>query len=534
MLNEETSGASREDRTHQPSGPSSEGQDEVELKLLAPAGMLDQIREAPAIARGARDGSVTCRLDAVYYDTPDRILCTHGLSLRVRRSDSGYVQTVKRRPVQGRPFARGEWESPVRGSAPDLALLPVSEIGAPLDKLSASTLGPIFATKVLRRTQRLELPGSIVEVAFDEGFLEAGERREPLTEIELEVKAGDARVMYDLGIELLDSARLRIGTQSKADRGYGLAFGLAPMATKATAPVITADHTVDHIVGELLGTCQHQLLANQAAAEDGHDPEGVHQMRVALRRLRTAFALLRSELASPALETFSTEAKWLAKLLGAARDWDVFITQTLSDPANALTSDIVDFEGLRQAAEPHRALAYADLCETLASKRYGRFQLSLRQWVESKGWRAELESGSLAVLLEPSSEFVGRILTRLHSKAVKRGAHFRYLRPEARHRLRIALKKLRYAVEFFQEVYGGSAEAKGYLGALARLQDALGHDNDASMTWPFLCTLADNPATPEVQRSIGAVMGWQARDRIEVGRTMRKNWRRFKTMPRFW
>ena len=142
------------------------------------------------------------------------------------------------------------------------------------------------------------------------------------------------------------------------------------------------------------------------------------------------------------------------------------------------------------ARQPNRIapVAYSAFCETLASKRYSRFQLSLRQWVEFKGWRDELESGSLAVLLEPASAFVGRVLTRLHSKALKRGAHFRYLRPEARHQLRIALKKLRYAVEFFQGLHGGSAEAKRYLGCLARLQDALGHDNDASMTWPFLAS----------------------------------------------
>jgi CHAD domain-containing protein len=389
-------------------------------------------------------------------------------------------------------------------------------------------------TKVCRQTQRLDLLGSVVEVAFDEGSIEAGERSEALTEIELEVKSGDPRVLYDLGIELLDIGPLRIGTQSKADRGYGLAFGLAPEATKAAAPAITGEHTVDDITGLLLANCQHQLLANHAVAEGGRDPEGVHQMRVALRRLRTACALLRGELGSPTLQAFSTEAKWLAQLLGAARDWDVFITETLSAPSAALTSDIVDFEGLRQAAEPHRAVAYGALQATLASKRYSRFQLSFRHWIESRSWRNELESGSLAVLLEPAPAFADRALARLHRKALRRGAHFSHLRPEGRHRLRIALKRLRYATEFFYGVHGGSAEAKSYLGCLTKLQDALGHDNDVSVTWPFLCALARDPVSPEVQRSIGVIMGWQARDRIEVTSTLRKHWRRFKIIPTRW
>ncbi len=242
-------------------------------------------------------------------------------------------------------------------------------------------LAPIFMTKVRRRTQQLDLPGAVVEVAFDEGSIEAGDRSEPLTEIELEVKAGDARVLYDLGIELLETAPLRIGTRSKSDRGYGLAFGMAPNATKASLPDITPEHTVDDIIGALLGTCQHQLLANQAVAEGGQDPEGVHQMRVALRRLRTACSLLYRALGSSTLQAFSAEARWLAGLLGAARDWDVFATESLSKPSAAIKSE-VDFNGLRLAAEPHRLAAYAALRDALGTRRYNRFQLSMRHWIE--------------------------------------------------------------------------------------------------------------------------------------------------------
>ncbi|HME27153.1 MAG TPA: CHAD domain-containing protein [Acetobacteraceae bacterium] len=509
------------------------GNDEVELKLLAPAGVLDQLRQAPAITRRARNAGVARRLDAVYYDTQDRTLFSHGMSLRVRRNGSRYVQTLKRDPVQGHPFARGEWETSVDSVAPDLALLPVPEIGAPLDQLTADALEPVFTTKVRRRTLRLDHLGAVVEVAFDEGSIETGGRCEPVTEIELELKSGGPRALYELGIELLEIAPLRIGTQSKADRGYQLAFDLTPKAMKATTQAITAEHTVDDIIGLLLGTCQHQLLANQTVAEGGRDPEGVHQMRVALRRFRTACALLHRELGAPALQAFSAEGKWLAKLLGAARDWDVFITETLSRPSQALTSE-VDFDGLRQAAEPHRRVAYAAVREALASQRYNRFQLSLSLWSESRGWRNELETGSLAILLEPAPAFAGRVLTRLHHKALKRGADFRNLRPEGRHQVRIALKKLRYAMYFFQGLHGENDEARDYHRCLAKLQDALGHDNDASMTWPFLCALARDPVTPEVQRTIGAVMGWQARDRVETATTLRKHWRRFKGMAPFW
>jgi inorganic triphosphatase YgiF len=108
---------------------------------------------------------------------------------------------------------RSEWETSVDSVTPDLALLPVSEIGAPLNALIPGALDLIFATKIHRRTQQLELNGSVIEIAFDEGSIEAGERRAPLAEIELEVKAGDASVLHDLGMQLLEIAPLRIVTR---------------------------------------------------------------------------------------------------------------------------------------------------------------------------------------------------------------------------------------------------------------------------------------------------------------------------------
>ena len=533
MLNEQVIGSLGTGGKVTPIGPGCEAKDEVELKLLAPAGTLDQLRAASVVVRHARNAGISRRLEAVYYDTRDRILFSHGFSLRVRRNGNRYVQTLKRDPVDGRPFVRAEWEASVNGIVPDLTLLPTSTIGTPLAGLSLSVLTPIFTTKVRRRTQQLDLPGAVVEVAFDEGSIEAGDRSEPLTEIELEVKAGEARVLYDLGIELLETAPLRIGTRSKSDRGYGLAFGTAPSATKASVPNITSEHTVDDIIAALLGSCQHQLLANQAVAEGGQDPEGVHQMRVALRRLRTACSLLYRALGSPTLQAFSGEARWLASLLGAARDWDVFATESLSKPSEAIKSE-VDFPGLRLADEPHRLAAYAALRDALATRRYNRLQLSMRHWIESRGWRNELDSRSLGVLLEPAPLFAERVLTRLHRSAFKKGAHFRTLPPESRHQLRIALKKLRYAAEFFQGVHGENGTAKPYLECLVKLQGTLGHDNEASMTLPLLSALANDRIAPEVQRTIGAVIGWQAHERIEARMMLLKHWRRFKTTPTFW
>jgi triphosphatase len=506
--------------------------EEIELKLLATAGELELIRGAPVFARYALDKGSAQRLEAIYYDTPDRTLMRNSLSLRVRRNGRRFVQTLKRAPIYGQPFVRGEWETAVASSLPDLSVLPVAEIGAPLDDLTVNALGPVFVTKVRRRVQRLGLSGAIIEVACDEGSIEAGEYSEPITEVELELKAGDSSVVYDLGMQLLEIAPLKIGTLSKSDRGYDLAFKTAT-ATKAKPPDISAEQTIDDVVCHLLAPCQHHLLVNQIIAERGWDPEGVHQMRVALRRLRTACTLLSSEIGSPTLRVFATEAKWLGQVLGAPRDWDVLMTDTVAGPQQILGTDF-DFEGLRNAAEPHRVAAYATLREALASARYNRFHLSLSRWIACRGWRNELENKSLAVLLEPSAMLANRVLTRLHRAALKRGKGFRHLQPEARHKLRIALKKLRYTTEFFQGVYGADADAANYLKCLARLQTALGHANDATITQPLLSVLGGDPVTPQTQRAIGAVIGWQARDRAAIETTLYEHWRRFRVIPTFW
>ena len=513
--------------------PQSPPNHEVELKLLAPPGSLAALRDAPAIVRYARNAGATRQLDASYYDTPDRALFNHGLSLRVRRSGKRHVQTLKRGPAHGKPFVRQEWEAVVSSMTPDLTCLPIAQIGAPLNGLAPDTLEAVFTTKVRRRVQHLELPDAVIEVAFYEGIIEAGARREKLAEIELEVKAGDASVIYDLGTQLLEIAPLCVGTLSKSDRGYALAFDLKPETTKAQAPGISPKHTVDELIPAILGSCQHHVLANQATAMQGHNAEAVHQMRVGLRRLRTACSLLYREVGSPALQVFAAEAQWMARLLGAARDWDVFVTDTLHGPAQAGPED-VDLDALRHAAAPHRAANYAAVQEALAQPRYNRFQLSLSSWIACHAWRNELDGKRLVVLTESAPAFAERVLARLHRKALRRGAHFARLAPKERHKLRIALKKLRYATEFFQLLYTHATTVKRFLKNVAHLQDALGHDNDVATTQPLLRALTSDPIAPELHRAIGVVIGWQARDRIAVHKTLRKLWRRFKTMPAFW
>src|SRR5258708_13549352 len=133
-------------------------QAEIELKLLAPQGVLERLREIPVIVQHARNRGVVRRLETVYYDTPERLLFQHGMSLRVRRSGKHFIQTLKLLPNIGQPLTRRQWEAPVDGAAPDLPRLPANELGDPVTTLTNDTLGPVFPTNVARPPPPPDLP----------------------------------------------------------------------------------------------------------------------------------------------------------------------------------------------------------------------------------------------------------------------------------------------------------------------------------------------------------------------------------------
>lgn len=506
---------------------------EVELKLRAAPDVLDTLRQAPIIAQHVLNQGIVRRLDAIYYDTPDRLLDRHGISLRVRRSGRRHVQTLKRAASDKGALARQEWEMPVPGEHVDLSLLPVAEIGAPLEGLRADSLKPVFVSKVRRRLQRAQFDGALVEIAFDDGVIEAGGRAEPLSEIELELKAGDAAVLYEVGLSLLDLAPLQLEMASKAARGYRLAFDRDFKAVKAESVAVAAGDNVDAAIAKILGNGYSQLMGNLAPVKAGGNPEGIHQMRVALRRLRTALSLIDREFAPPALVPIAIEAKRLARVLGPARNWDVFSTQTLADIEQVDLVD-VDIAGLHGAAEPFRRQHHVEVDEVLAEAQTNRFLLSFGCLLERRGWRNGIASDAMGVLAEPVSSFGRRVLERIHRKSLKRGRHFKHLAPDARHQLRLSLKKLRYTSEFFLPLYADDPAARKYLKRLAKLQDALGLANDAATTQPLLTTLRLGGLTPELHYSIGALTGWQKRDAVEAAKGLLKRWRRFEATRPFW
>ncbi|MGH7160254.1 MAG: CYTH domain-containing protein, partial [Acetobacteraceae bacterium] len=207
---------------------------EVELKLLGDCADLARLTASPLVGAHAKNHGRVRHLKAIYYDTETGGLERAGVAFRVRKVGRRLVATVKRAGAPGgSPAARDEWEMPVASMAPDpgplLPLLP-ADLQA---LLGAAPLQPVFTTTVRRTTRRLKLADAELEMAFDQGRIEAGGRSLPISEIELELKRGSIAVLFDFARELAETAPLRLSLQSKAERGFALAHDQPPPASRA-------------------------------------------------------------------------------------------------------------------------------------------------------------------------------------------------------------------------------------------------------------------------------------------------------------
>ena len=436
--------------------------------------------------------AVRSELVTTYYDTDDRALAERGLVLRVRQCDGSFVQAVKSAGVAGEsPLARGEWEDAITGPLPDAT---AARTGPFLTPDIDGRLAPLFASEVARDTVDLApLPDTRIEVAIDRGRIVApgNDRSERISEIEFELKSGEVASLYDTALRLLEIAPLRIEQRSKGERGYRLAAGAAApiRAAKADLPHLDPALSGDVALQRIGHAALDQILHNERAALAGH-ADGVHQMRIALRRLRAALSALRTMLPAEQRRHLSHEMRWLAGVLGEARNLDVFVSALIRPAREALPErDAAERNALRQlavAARQRRRIAYATVRQALRSPRYTALILRLARWFDSRGWA---DSDAAEDLRRPLGEIAPWVLHRRHRNARKRSKHFARQSYEDRHELRIALKKLRYTGEVLGGLYD-SEKVREFTEQLKLLQDDLGAANDLHVGRSLVIALA--------------------------------------------
>jgi inorganic triphosphatase YgiF len=502
---------------------------EIELKLEMPAYGKERLERHEAIE--AAEAPEVQRLVSTYFDTADLDLARLGFSLRVRRIGEARVQTVKALASDGGAAAqRGEWEWPVGRDRPDPALVARTPLGKLVPDLKA--VEPVFTSDVVRAVRRMSLEdGTRIELAFDEGRITAGAREQPIHELELELREGRLEALYRFALRLHDVVPLAIGTESKADLGYALKTGRPKPAVGAPPIRLSATSGAAQGFRRLAGRGLAHLLANRMPMARG-DAEGLHQMRVALRRLRATLVLFKPLLAAEPARRLGREFQALGLTLGTARDWDVLCLETLPAAMRAHETKSATKSWphlLQQAAARQYKTAHEQAERAIGAPSFTTLVLSLALASESRqhGLLDDGKDGALVL-----GQLAPRLLDRAARKVTRRGKQIGRLRDADLHALRKSLKKLRYGIEDLASLYDRKAVA-AYLDGCTVLQKILGRLNDAAVADRLVGELA-GPERHDLASAAESFARRMRRQRKKERRKLQQAWSDFRAVEPFW
>ena len=269
----------------------------------------------PWLKKQASESGRKQALTSVYFDTDDFALREQGVSLRVRKVDGHRLQTIKAN--SSALITRDERETAIDRDQPNLqfaredrpALAPL------LTAELTERLSPVFETQVERVVIPLHCGNSDIELAFDQGRVATMDAKLDLAEIEIELKYGDRRDAARLAERLARSVPITLSVGSKAERGYALLEGALDAPVFSEPVVVGKKATVTEAFVAVSFTCLRQIAGNYGAVRHG-DPEGIHQMRVGLRRLRASLSLFKKIIArwqGHQTKTRAEMAHWAAR-----------------------------------------------------------------------------------------------------------------------------------------------------------------------------------------------------------------------------
>ncbi|MGV3582907.1 MAG: CHAD domain-containing protein [Methylophilus sp.] len=502
---------------------------EVELKLRIAKSDIPRLKRHPAIKAAQTNKPITRKLLSIYYDTPQLKLLDHLISLRLRRISRDWIQTVKGKgSVQSGLHQRMEIESHVASGQFDFSQIANTEFSKIFDdEALRNALVPIFITEVQRTEWLLHFDnGDQIELALDVGELVVANEREPICEIELELKQGNTGRLFEFSLALQESISLTLENISKAQRGYAYYQHQLPSIVKANPPQLSRKMPAETGLKQIVWECLSQLQGNQEMVLHGDDIEGVHQMRIALRRLRSVLKIFGTVATKPRSTKMTEELRWITHVLGDARDIDVFVTQTLpplllqlqNQPSLILLADRADQERLK---------AYTALREAISSQRCQRLILTLGDWLENERWR---ETKTVEYTIE---EIAQQILEKRYKRLRKHSKGLAQALPEERHAARIAAKNLRYAAEFFASLYSSSKSAL-FIKKLSQLQDHLGVLNDMNITNHLLTKLVKQYPNQNLEEGKHLLTGWNAYKLMLSIALMSKSCHQFFKQKAFW
>lgn len=486
---------------------------EIELKFLIDEPTTKKLWARAKALQLVSTNPRTRTLRSVYLDTPEHALQEAGVTLRLRRDGRRWIQTVKTgRDLHSGLSQVGELECPAPGGRINLQAIPDEAVRDEVNqRLNGSALQPVCETVIRRTAGEVSFEdGTRAELAVDVGEIKADGRSAELREAEIELIEGSPGRLFDIAHKLFPEGGLRFSRLSKAARGYLLAKEGhidPPLAPKNAETVALSDGQIaEQAARDVLRECVDQIAVNMVVVARLDDPEGPHQLRVGLRRLRSAFSVFKAVLKSPEMARLNAEARWLGQEVGRVRDLDV-VAKEIARREAILHADEAMLATLADAMDREAAAQRQHLRELIAGPRAQSFVIDLARFVETRGWLVPEDFEQTGRLAAPVLALAEEALAKRWKKARQRAENLEALDPEHRHELRKELKKLRYAVEFLSPLYP-QKRVEPFLKRLKKLQTVFGELNDAALVRSMF-SRDDAPLAGDVaaQRAIGWVIG---------------------------
>jgi adenylate cyclase len=469
--------------------------EEIELKLALSEHAQPLLLRHPLVKEASTRQQD--QLLNIYYDTPALDLRGRGIALRLRRQGQRWLQTVKCAGTGTSGLTtRPEWETPYGGGF-DFSAVDDAEVRRWLERGKVrDRLLPLFETSFRRTTWRFPgASGGTVLLALDRGWIAAAGRREAISEVEIELAGAAVADLFALARRLAERVPLAPALLSKAERGYRLYQGTPPAPERAAEVPLAAEASPLTAFRAIAASCLEQIAGNHAGAAASDDPEFIHQMRVAVRRLRACLRLFAPRLPPELVARIVPSLRQFMAPLGHARDLDVLLAEIVAPVTAALPGE-PRLAALAGVITDRRYAARAAAAQTLQATAYGELMLHIAASLH--GPAGDEGPGALADFAAERLRRLGRRVRRLADSA-------RPDDPASLHALRIGVKRLRYALEFFASLLDGKAERRRVL-RLAAVQDVLGQLNDLANAGRLLTECAGSDL--RLREAVTLVGGW--------------------------
>lgn len=477
------------------------------------------------------------QLSVTYFDAPGRPLETSNAFLGIERRGRRYCQRLETDASKlGAATLRHVWNDPTPSADPVISRVPDCEIQGLMDGRLADEFTPLCRTDIKCTTRRMRMAtGGEITAAIDVGEMIADSAKRHFGQLTLKTASGPRHLLFETALQIARSAPLRIAGEPPVKRLLGLMAGQTPKSRKAGTLYLSEDATVEDALAHMAQSCIDHILANQVCLLESEDPEGVHQMRVAMRRFRSMLRIFRPLLPPDQRVWLGSELKFLAEQLAPARDWDVFAEEIAGKAATA-GADRKAFETFQERLNACRERSRDAVRAAIGSPRYTTFLLRASAWLARSAWRDQPLSETSALLFGSIRDFAGDALSELHRPVCKAGRNFESLPTNDRHKLRLRVKRLRYATEFFSSIYPGKA-IKRYGERLSGLQDALGYLNDVAVAEHLVHQVCESCSGADLERcrfAGGVIIGWHNSALADSEQTLVKSVRAFARSGPFW